>query len=65
MGKIHNGIYSVNCVHVVCSSEKITVLGPHQVFDENILLKFFLHNAFHFGVRQIIQKIVLHQTHDV
>ena len=47
----HNGIYSVNCLHIACISENITVLGSHQSFYERILLRF-LHDAFHLGVRQ-------------
>ena len=34
---IHNGIYSVSCVWIACSSGNITALGSPQVFDEMIL----------------------------
>ena len=61
----HTGIYSVNCVHSACSSENKTVLGSRHVFDERILLGFFLHRPFHFGVRQRRQKLILHQILDV
>ena len=36
----HSRLYSVNGVRINCSYEKITVLGPPQVFDERILLRF-------------------------
>ena len=57
---IHNELYSVNCVRINCSSENIMVLGSPQVFDERILLEFFLHDAFDFGVRHRSQKLILH-----
>ena len=57
----YNGLYSVNCVRIACSSENITVLVSRQVFDERILLRFVLHDAFHFGVRQRSQKLILHK----
>ena len=39
----------------------ITVLGPHQVLDENILWQYFLHDAFNLGVRQRTKKFILHK----
>ena len=51
-------------MHIIFSSVNITVLGSPQVFDEKILVHFVLHQAFHFGVRQIIQKLVLHKILD-
>ena len=39
--KGNNGLYSVNCVCIACSSKYITVLGSHQVCNEKILLQFF------------------------
>ena len=58
----HNGLYSVNCVHIAFSYKKITVLGSCQVFDVRILLQYVSHIAFHFRVRQRTQKLTLHQT---
>ena len=40
-GIIHNGIYSVNCVHISCRYERIMVLCITQVLDERVLLQFF------------------------
>ena len=38
----HNEHYSVNCVHIACSSEKnITVLGSPQVLMKVFRRKFF------------------------
>ena len=64
-GIIHNRLYSVNCVRINCRSKNITVLGHPQVFDESICLCFFKHDSFRFGVRQRIQKMILHQILDV
>ena len=50
-GIIHNGIYSVNCVHIACSSEKIMVLSFCQFFNERILYQVFIHSAFLFCCR--------------
>ena len=57
----HNGIYSVKCVRIHCRSKNITGLGSPQVFDEWILLQFFLHDTFYVHVRQRIQKFILYQ----
>ena len=59
-GNKHNELYSVNFVRMACSSENITFLGSPQVFDERISLHAFLHDAFHFGVRQRSLKLILH-----
>ena len=47
----HSGLYSVNCVRIDYSSKNITVLGPCQFFDENILLQFFcmMHSIYLWG----------------
>ena len=34
---IYKMIYSVKCIHIACSSKKITASGSRQHFDENIL----------------------------
>ena len=60
----NNGLYSVNYIRIACSSGNIAVLGSRQVFDERILLRFFLHDAFHFGVSQRSQKLILSQMLD-
>ena len=39
-------------------------LTLHKFFDERILLRFFLHDAFHINVRQRNQKLILHQIID-
>ena len=41
LGIRNNGIYSVNCVQVACSSENIMIIGYCQIFDKRILLRFF------------------------
>ena len=51
----HNGLYSVNCVRLDCSSENITVLDSSQVFDERIL----------FSVMHRSQKLILNQIFDI
>ena len=43
VGIIHNELYSVNCVHIACSSKNITVVGSPRVFDERILYMEFFH----------------------
>ena len=40
--------------------KNITVLVSCQVFDERVLYQVFLHGAFHFGVRQGRQKLIIH-----
>ena len=48
----YNGIHLADCVRNDCSSENITVLGSHKVFDDRVLLQLFLYYAFHFCVRK-------------
>ena len=62
---IHNGLCSVNLVCMDFIFENKTVLGSPQVFYEIILLWFVLHDTFHVGVRQRIQKLILHQIRDL
>ena len=42
----HNDLYSVNCTHIACRSENITVLGSPQVCDKRVLLQFFYTTHF-------------------
>ena len=44
--------------------KNITILGSLKVFDERISQQVFLHDAFHFGVRQRSQKLILHHILD-
>ena len=37
------------------------VLGSPQVFDKRVLLRFFKHDKFHFGVRHRSQNMILHR----
>ena len=41
------------------------VFGPHQVFDERILLLISLHDALHARIRQIILKLISHTILDI
>ena len=59
-----NGIYSPKCVRINFSFKNITVLGFPQVFDKRILLKYFLHDIFHFCASQRSQKLILHEKLD-
>ena len=60
----HNRLYSVNGVRINCSSENVTVLGPPQVYMKRFYCDLFLHDTFHFGVRQRSQKLILHKIFD-
>ena len=60
-----NKLRKLDITCIDCSSSNITVFGSHQVFDEIIPLCFFLHNALHVVVKQIIQNLILHTIVDV
>ena len=56
----HNGLYLVNCVRIAWLKHNYFRF-PASFWLKDFAASYFIHDSFHFGVRQRIQKLILHQ----